>query len=44
MRIMSAPLFHQLLVTQVPVTEEDANISSAAALAAAKAGVFTTTG
>jgi len=44
MRIMSAPLFYQLLVAQLPVTEEDANVSSAATLAAARAGVFTATG
>ena len=41
MRYMSAPLFYQLLVAQVPVTEGDANLSSAATLTAAKAGVFT---
>ena len=40
MRTMSAPLFYQLLVAQVPVTEADANLSTGAALAAAKAGVF----
>ena len=44
MRIVSAPLFYQLLVAQLPVTEEDANVSSAATLAAAKAGVFTAAG
>jgi AcrR family transcriptional regulator len=41
MRTMSAPLFYQLLVAQVPVTEQDANLSTEATLAAAKAGVFT---
>jgi AcrR family transcriptional regulator len=40
MRTMSAPLFYQLLVAQVPVTEADANLSTRATLAAAKAGVF----
>lgn len=40
MRTMAAPLFYQLLVAQVPVTEEDARLSTAATLAAAKAGVF----
>lgn len=44
MRFMSAPLFYQLLVAQVPVTEEDANLSSAATMAAAKSGAFTPTG
>ena len=44
MRVMSAPLFYQLLVAQLPVTEEDANVSSAATLVAAKAGVFTAAG
>jgi hypothetical protein len=41
MRTMSAPLFYQLLMAQVPVTEADANLSTGATLAAAKAGVFT---
>jgi AcrR family transcriptional regulator len=41
MRTLAAPLFYQLLVARAPVTEEDANLSTAATLAAAKAGVFT---
>ena len=41
MRYMSAPLFYQLLVAQVPVTEAEASLSSAATLTAAKAGLFT---
>jgi AcrR family transcriptional regulator len=40
MRTMAAPLFYQLLVNRVPVTEHDADLSTAATLAAAKAGVF----
>jgi len=40
MRTMAAPLFYQLLVAREPVTEADARLSSAATLAAAKAGVF----
>jgi AcrR family transcriptional regulator len=40
MRTMSAPLFYQLLVAQAPVTEADANLSTRATVAAAKAGVF----
>jgi AcrR family transcriptional regulator len=40
MRTMSAPLFYQLLVAQVPVTGADADLSTRATLAAAKAGVF----
>ena len=41
MRTLAAPLFYQLLVARAPVTEEDANLSTAATVAAAKAGVFT---
>jgi AcrR family transcriptional regulator len=41
MRTLAAPLFYQLLVARAAVTEEDANLSTAATLAAAKAGVFT---
>jgi AcrR family transcriptional regulator len=41
MRTLAAPLFYQLLVARAPVTEADANLSTAATLAAAKAGVFT---
>jgi AcrR family transcriptional regulator len=40
MRTLTAPLFYQLLVARAPVTEEDANLSTAATVAAAKAGVF----
>lgn len=35
-----APLYYELLVTRVPVTEQDADRGAAAALAAARAGVF----
>jgi AcrR family transcriptional regulator len=41
MRTLAAPLYYQLLVARVPVTEEDADLAAAATLAAAKAGVFT---
>ena len=41
MRTLAAPLFYQLLVARAPVTEADANLSTAATVAAAKAGVFT---
>jgi AcrR family transcriptional regulator len=41
MRTLAAPLFYQLLVARAAVTEADANLSTAATLAAAKAGVFT---
>ncbi len=44
MRYISAPLFYQLLVAQVPVTEAEASLSSAATLTAAKAGVLTAVG
>jgi AcrR family transcriptional regulator len=40
MHAMAAPLYYELLVTRVPVTERDANRGAAAALAAALAGVF----
>jgi AcrR family transcriptional regulator len=40
MHAMAAPLYYELLVTQVPVTERDADRGAAAALAAAQAGVF----
>jgi AcrR family transcriptional regulator len=40
MHAMAAPLYYELLVTQVPVTERDADRGAAAALAAALAGVF----
>jgi AcrR family transcriptional regulator len=40
MHAMSAPLFYRLLVTREPVTERDADVGAAAALAAARAGVF----
>jgi hypothetical protein len=38
---MAAPLYYELLVTHAPVTERDADRGAAAALAAARAGVFT---
>jgi AcrR family transcriptional regulator len=40
MHTVAAPLYYQLLVARVPVTEADADLAAAAALAAAKAGVF----
>ncbi len=40
MHALAAPLYYELLVTQVPSTERDADRSAAAALAAALAGVF----
>jgi AcrR family transcriptional regulator len=40
MRTLAAPLYYQLLVARVPVTEADADLAAAATLAAAKAGVF----
>lgn len=40
MHALAAPMFYQLLVTREPVTEQDAELSAAAALAAAAAGVF----
>jgi AcrR family transcriptional regulator len=41
MRTLAAPLYYQLLVARVPVTEEDASLAAATTLTAAKAGVFT---
>jgi AcrR family transcriptional regulator len=40
MNAMAAPLYYELLVTHAPVTERAADRSAAAALAAARAGVF----
>jgi AcrR family transcriptional regulator len=40
MHAVAAPLYYQLLVNRAPVTERDAELSAAAALAAAAAGVF----
>lgn len=40
MRTLAAPLYYQLLVAREPVTDADATVSTAATLAAAKAGVF----
>jgi AcrR family transcriptional regulator len=40
MHAVAAPLYYELLVTRAPVTERDADRSAAAALAAARAGVF----
>ena len=40
MHAMVAPLYYELLVTRVPITERDADRGAAAALAAARAGVF----
>jgi AcrR family transcriptional regulator len=40
MQAMAAPLYYRLLVTGEPLTEQDADLSAATALAAARAGVF----
>ncbi len=40
MHAVVAPLYYELLVTRVPITERDADRGAAAALAAARAGVF----
>jgi hypothetical protein len=40
MHAMAAPLYYTLLVTRVPVTEQDADRGAAAALAAARADIF----
>ena len=40
MRYVAAPLFHRLLVMAEPLTTADADQSAAAAVAAARAGVF----
>jgi AcrR family transcriptional regulator len=40
MHAVAAPLYYELLVTQVPITERDADRGAASALAAARAGVF----
>ena len=42
MHAMPAPLYCRLLVTCEPVTERDADLGAAAALAAARAGAFRT--
>jgi hypothetical protein len=42
MRTIAAPWYYQLLVARSPVTERDAELSTATALTAAKAGVFVT--
>src|SRR5215469_4980869 len=41
MRALAAPLYYQLLVTFEPITRQDADQAAAAALAAARAHVFT---
>ena len=41
MHALAAPLYYRLLVTREPVSERDADQAAAAALAAARAGVFT---
>jgi AcrR family transcriptional regulator len=43
MKYLAAPLFHRLLVTAEPLTQATADRAAAAALAAARAGVFTST-
>ncbi len=40
MHALAAPLFYELLVTRAAITERDADRGAAAALAAARAGVF----
>jgi AcrR family transcriptional regulator len=40
MHALVAPLYYELLVTRAPVTEQDADRAAAAAVAAARAGVF----
>lgn len=40
MHAVVAPLYYELLVTRVPITERDADRGAAAAIAAARAGVF----
>ncbi|WP_433007196.1 TetR-like C-terminal domain-containing protein [Kribbella sp. CA-294648] len=40
MKYLAAPLFHRVLVTAEPVTEEDADRAAAVVLAAARGGVF----
>jgi AcrR family transcriptional regulator len=40
MHAVAAPLYYELLVTRVPVTERAADRAAAAALAAARSGVF----
>jgi hypothetical protein len=42
MHAMSAPLYCRLLVTCEPITERDADLGAAAALAAVRAGVLRT--
>ena len=44
MKHLTAPLFHRLLVTAEPLTQANADLAAAAALAAARAGVFTPPG
>ena len=41
MKYVAAPLYYQLLMTDEPLTEADADRAAAAALAAARAGVLT---
>jgi len=43
-RYLAATLFHRLLVTAEPLTEATADQAAAAALAAARAGVFARSG
>jgi hypothetical protein len=40
MKHLTAPLFHRLLVTAEPLTEATADQAAAAALVAARAGIF----
>jgi hypothetical protein len=40
MKHLTAPLFHRLLVTAEPLTQASADQAAAAALVAARAGIF----
>jgi AcrR family transcriptional regulator len=40
MHAMAAPLYYRLLVSREPVTQQDADVAAAAAIAAARSGVF----
>jgi AcrR family transcriptional regulator len=44
MKHLTAPLFHRLLVTAEPLTQASADQAAAAALAAARAGIFVAAG
>jgi Tetracyclin repressor-like, C-terminal domain len=40
MHAMAAPLYYRLLVTGDPLTQQDADLAAAAAIAAARSGLF----